>query len=116
MVAGGGIPEVLARVSATSYNARMSYKPAPIDTSRVKLSGDILRLTEELARNAHELWAQERIAQGWRYGAERNDARKEHPSLVSYEELPEAEKIFDRNTAMGTLKAILALGYRIVKA
>jgi RyR domain len=94
----------------------MTYKPVPIDTSRVELSGDILRLTEELAKNAHELWAQERIAQGWRRGTERNDARKEHPSLVPYDELPETEKAFDRNTAMGTLKAILALGYRIVKA
>ena len=94
----------------------MTYKPAPIDTSHVQLSPEVHRLTEALAKNAHEVWAQERIAQGWRFGPERNDQRKEHPSLIPYEELPESEKVFDRNTAMGTLRAILALGYHIVKA
>jgi ryanodine receptor 2 len=32
---------------------------------------------------------------------------------VPYEQLPESEKEYDRQSAMGTLKAILALGYRI---
>jgi hypothetical protein len=94
----------------------MNYKPAPIDTSHIELSSEICQLTEALAKNAHEVWAQERLAQGWRPGPERNDQRKEHPSLIPYEELSESEKVFDRNTAMGTLRAILALGYRIVKA
>jgi hypothetical protein len=93
----------------------MSYTPAPIDTSKIELSPEICRLTETLSRNAHEVWALERIAQGWRYGRDRDDSRKEHPCLVPYEELPESEKVFDRNTAMGTLKALLALGYRITK-
>ena len=35
---------------------------------------------------------------------------------MPYEELPESEKVYDRNTAMLTLKAIVALGYRIEKA
>jgi hypothetical protein len=99
-----------------SYNLRMSYQPRPIDTSSVRLSPDILDLTEKLAKNAHEVWATERLAQGWRLGRERNDQRKEHPSLVPYEELPESEKVYDRGTAMETLKAIVALGYRIVKS
>jgi hypothetical protein len=105
----------LAPVLATPYNARMSYVPQPIATSHIELSPEIRQLTEELAKNTHELWAQERIAQGWRFGPERSDQRKEHPSLVPYEQLPEAEKVYDRNTAMGTLKAMQALGYRIVK-
>jgi RyR domain len=93
----------------------MTYTPVPIDTSHVVLSDDIQRLTEELARNAHEVWAQERMAQGWQFGPRRDDARKQHPSLVPYEQLPETEKVLDRNAAMGTLKAIRALGYRLVK-
>ena len=86
-----------------------------IDTSRVTLSADILELTERLAHNAHEVWARERVRQGWRYGKERNDARKEHPCLVPYEELTDSEKQYDRNAALETLKAIIALGYRIEK-
>jgi hypothetical protein len=91
----------------------MSYQPEPIDTSAVVLSPDIVQLMERLARNTHDVWAQERIKQGWRYGNRRDDGRKEHPSLVPYEELPELEKIYDRNTATEALKAIIALGYRI---
>lgn len=91
----------------------MTYKPEPIDTSRVELSKDILELTELLAGNTHEIWARDRLAEGWRYGSERDDAKKEHPCLVPYEELPESEKEYDRNTAMETLKVISALGYRI---
>jgi hypothetical protein len=34
--------------------------------------------------------------------------------LIPYEELPESEKEYDRSAAMLTLKAITALGYRIV--
>lgn len=93
----------------------MEYKPAPRDTSSVRLPQEIVELTELLARNAHENWARQRMADGWRYGPRRDDARKEHPSLVPYEGLPDAEKEYDRKTAMETLKTILSLGYRIEK-
>lgn len=70
-------------------------------------------LTELLAKNAHENWARQRMDDGWKYGPKRDDARKEHPSLIPYEDLSESEKEYDRLTAMETLKTILALGYRI---
>jgi hypothetical protein len=91
----------------------LHYEPAPIDTSGVTLTEEIRALTELLARNAHDLWAQQRLAGGWRYGPERNDTRKEHPCLVPYEQLPESEKEYDRKAAMETLRAIIALGYQI---
>jgi RyR domain len=94
----------------------LDYVPKPRDTSSVRLPSDIVDLTELLARNTHENWARQRQAEGWRYGPRRDDTRKEHPSLVPYEELPESEKEYDRTTAMETLKTILALGYRIEKA
>lgn len=93
----------------------MVYKPKPIDTSQVQLDGEILELTEQLAENAHEVWAQRRMAEGWRYGPRRDETKKEHPSLVAYEDLPETEKEYDRSTAIETLKVMLALGYRIEK-
>ena len=91
----------------------MSYQPEPIDTSGVTLSEDLRRLTELLAKNAHDIWARQRMAEGWTYGPKRDDAKKQHPCLVPYEELPETEKEYDRNAAMETLRAILALGYKI---
>ena len=93
----------------------MSYKPEPIDTSKSTVTQDIVELTEMLAKNSHDVWARQRIKDGWRLGAKRDDAKKEHPCLVPYEELPESEKQYDRNAAMETLKAIMALGYRIEK-
>jgi hypothetical protein len=63
----------------------------------------------------HEVWAQSRISQGWTYGKERSDALKQHPCLVPYEELPEVEKAYDRDTALGTLKLISKLGFKISK-
>jgi len=93
----------------------LEYRPHPISTAGVELSPEILELTELLARNAHEIWAQQRLAEGWKYGPLRNDAVREHPCLVPYDDLPESEKEYDRKMAMETLKVILALGYRIAK-
>ncbi|NET38450.1 MAG: DUF4071 domain-containing protein [Cyanothece sp. SIO1E1] len=90
----------------------MTYKPEPVDTSNVALTAEYLKLTELLAQNTHELWAQGRLEQGWTYGPQRDDAQKLHPCLVPYEQLPEAEKQYDRVTALGVLKVLLALGYR----
>ena len=55
------------------------------------------------------------LGDGWTYGAERNDPQKKHPCLIPYDQLPDSEKEYDRNAAMETLKAIIALGYRIEK-
>jgi hypothetical protein len=93
----------------------MTYAPRPIDTSSVTLNENVLNLTELLARHAHDVWAERRIAEGWQYGPARDDTAKRHPDLVPYEELSESEKEYDRSTAMQTLKAILALGYRLEK-
>ncbi|BAY22651.1 hypothetical protein NIES2100_24140 [Calothrix sp. NIES-2100] len=91
----------------------MNYKPEPIDTSKVTINTEHLKLTELLAKNTHEIWAQQRIEEGWKFGTQRDDVRKEHPGLVPYEELSESEKQYDRNTALGVIKMLLALGYRI---
>lgn len=91
------------------------YKPEPKDTSGIELDPTLSELTELIAENVHDLWAQSRIAEGWTYGEERNEKLKTTPCLVPYSELPESEKEYDRNTALGTLKLIKALGYRIEK-
>jgi hypothetical protein len=93
----------------------MHYQPKPIDTSRVALPGAIEALAERLAENAHDIWARQRLADGWTYGPMRDDPDKKHPCLVPYADLPESEKTYDRKAAMETLKAIVALGYRIRK-
>ena len=85
----------------------------PIDTSNVELPKEILELSEQLAKNTHDVWAKSRMEQGWTYGETRNDEKKETPCLIAYEELSENEKEYDRNTAIETLKLIIKLGYSI---
>ncbi len=91
------------------------YEPHVIDTSDVMVSSEIENLAELLARNTHEVWSQGRIRDGWTYGEKRDDTAKTHPCLVPYDQLPESEKEYDRNTSMETLKVILKLGFKIEK-
>ena len=91
------------------------YIPQPIDTSDVVLPKELEQLVEQMSKNVHEVWSETRIQQGWTYGEQRNDELKTHPCLVPYEELPESEKEYDRNTSIGTLKLIMKLGFKISK-
>ncbi len=91
----------------------MPYTPRPIPVDDVPHPAELAALTEQLAENVHDRWAQGRLREGWTPGPRRDDARREHPCLVAYADLPESEKAYDRETALGTLKAILALGYEI---
>jgi hypothetical protein len=91
-----------------------TYEPRPLATAGVEWNADLEALVERLAENAHDLWAAQRLSEGWSYGPSRDDARREHPCLVPYADLPDGEKEYDRIAARGTLKAILSLGYSIV--
>ena len=92
-----------------------TYTPQPIDTTGVELPKELEMLVEQMSKNVHEVWSEIRIQQGWTYGEQRNDELKTHPCLVPYEELPEEEKEYDRNTSIGTLKLIMKLGFKIEK-
>ena len=90
-----------------------TYVPKPIPTDRVELPAALRPLLEQLAENVHDLWAKQRLADGWTYGEARDDAQKKHPCLIAYDALPEGEKVYDREVVAGTVKAILALGWEI---
>ena len=83
-------------IDQTSNN----YTPTPVDTSNIQLPEELMALAEAISKNVHEVWAQNRMNEG---------------CLVPYEELSEEEKAYDRNTALSTLKFIVALGFEIKK-
>ena len=91
------------------------YEPSPIGLDDVELSEDLSELQEAIAENAHEIWAKNRRDQGWSYGPERNDQKKETSDMIPYCNLPETEKLYDREMAMQTLKLVKKLGFEIVK-
>jgi hypothetical protein len=94
----------------------MAYEPQPLDTSDIQLSPELLQLTEQLASNTHEVWARQRVKDGWTWGKARDDAARHHPGLVPYDELDESEKQYDRIAALETLKLIQAIGYKVAPA
>ena len=101
-------------VTITSDSMK-TYSPKPIDLSDVELSEDLNELREAIAENAHEIWAENRQAEGWTYGPQRDDQLKQTPDMVPYSKLPESEKKYDREMAMKTIKLLLKLGYDLIK-
>lgn len=91
------------------------YEPHPIDVDDIPLDGDLEELQEAIAENAHDVWAEARMQEGWTYGKERDDTRKRHPDLVPYTALPDSEKEYDRIMAFNTIKLVKKLGFDIVK-
>jgi hypothetical protein len=75
----------------------------------------LIALGEALAENCHDIWAIERIKQGWTWGPMRDDTLKTHPNLVPYKQLLRDEQRFDLRTSMETIKTILAMKYMIVR-
>ena len=101
-------------VTITS-NSMKTYTPKPIDLSDVELTEDLNELREAIAENAHEIWAENRQAEGWTYGPQRDDQLKQTPDMVPYSKLPEGEKEYDRDMAMKTIKLLKKLGYDLIK-
>lgn len=91
------------------------YIPHPIDLSDIELEDKLTELREAIAENAHEVWAANRQAQGWSYGPKRDDDKKETPDMIPYSDLPESEKLYDREMAINTLKLVQKLGYEVFK-
>lgn len=91
------------------------YEPQPINLGDITLTDELLELREAIAENAHDVWADARIKEGWTYGPERDDACKKHPDLIPYSALPDSEKEYDRLMALDTIKLVKKLGFDLVK-
>jgi len=89
------------------------YVPHPIGVNDIPLDENLHELLEAIAENAHDIWAEARIKEGWTYGPERDDQLRQHPDLVPYSSLPDSEKEYDRIMALNTLKLVNKLGFNI---
>jgi hypothetical protein len=89
------------------------YKPCPFDTGDIELPAGLYEKIDVIACNVHEEWAKMRLDDGWKYGPVRDDLKKTHPCLVPYEDLPESEKDYDRQTAISTVKILIHMGFHI---
>lgn len=90
------------------------YVPQPLDLNNVELPEELRPLVLSIAENVHEVWAKQRMDQGWTYAAARNDAEKTHPDLKPFSELSPEEAAYDVSTAEATIKQVLACGWKLV--
>lgn len=103
---------------AVGLKGEKIYEPSPINLDDIELDDNLNDLLEAIAENAHDVWAVDRMAQGYVYGDENNSDPEKgaltNKDLRPYSELPEKEKDYDRKMATATLKLAQRLGFKIV--
>ncbi|KAJ7417044.1 hypothetical protein WISP_66534 [Willisornis vidua] len=96
-----------------NYMMSNGYKPAPLDLSEVKLLPSQEFLVDKLAENAHNVWAKDRIKQGWTYGIQQDLKNKRNPRLVPYALLDERTKKSNRDSLREAVRTFAGYGYNI---
>jgi ppGpp synthetase/RelA/SpoT-type nucleotidyltranferase len=86
-------------------------KTTPEEVQEIKFSADQI---EKMAESEHGRWNLERLRAGWTLG-ERDVGAKTSPFLVSWLELPDEVKEFDRQPVADLPGMLKKLGYEIVQ-
>ncbi|KAL2083644.1 hypothetical protein ACEWY4_021417 [Coilia grayii] len=98
---------------SNKYELWNGYRPAPVDLSHVILTAAQEALVDHLAENDHNMWAKDRIRQGWSYGPQQDVKSKRSPHLVPFSLLDERTQSAGRETVRDALCTILAYGYTL---
>lgn len=91
------------------------YEPHPIDLSGIGIPEDLQDLCEALAENAHEIWAGDRMREGWTYGPVRDESQRRDPDMLPYSRLSDSRKRYGREQMMNLLRLLEKLGWDLVK-
>ncbi|XP_061915089.1 ryanodine receptor 2-like isoform X1 [Entelurus aequoreus] len=97
----------------SKYEQASGYRPAPVDVSQVFISPIHEEAVNLLAENQHNVWARERIKQGWTYGAQQDAKAKRSPNLVPYSLLDESSSRVAQKVVRQALCTLLAYGYSL---
>ncbi|KAM6965090.1 ryanodine receptor 3 [Aplochiton taeniatus] len=95
------------------YVMSNGYKPTPLALSDVKLTAGQEVLVDKLAENAHNVWAKDRIKQGWTYGIQQDVKSRRNPRLVPYALLDERTKKSNRDSLREAIRTLVGYGYNI---
>ncbi|XP_009293048.2 ryanodine receptor 3 isoform X1 [Danio rerio] len=96
-----------------NYMMANGYKPTPLDLSEIKLNPGQEVLVDKLAENAHNVWAKDRIKQGWTYGIQQDLKNRRNPRLVPYALLDERTKKSNRDSLREAIRTLVGYGYFI---
>uniref|UniRef100_A0A8C7IRK1 Ryanodine receptor 1 n=1 Tax=Oncorhynchus kisutch TaxID=8019 RepID=A0A8C7IRK1_ONCKI len=96
-----------------TYIMSNGFKPAPLDLNHVKLTPNQNQLVEKLAENGHNVWARDRVRQGWTYSIVQDIMNKRNPRLVPYNLLDERTKKTNRDSVNNAVRTLIGYGYNI---
>ncbi|XP_016323833.1 ryanodine receptor 2 [Sinocyclocheilus anshuiensis] len=98
---------------SAKYQLSSGYKPAPMDLSHIKLASTQEAMVDKLAENAHNVWARDRIRQGWTYGVQQDIKSKRNPRLVPYVLLDERTKKSNKDSLREAVRTLLGYGFNL---
>uniref|UniRef100_A0A8D3BQL3 Ryanodine receptor 2 n=1 Tax=Scophthalmus maximus TaxID=52904 RepID=A0A8D3BQL3_SCOMX len=98
---------------SSTYELSSGYKPAPLDLSHIKLTSTQEAMVDKLAENAHNVWARDRIHQGWTYGIQQDLKNRRNPRLVPYTLLDERTKKSNKDSLREAVRTLLGYGYNL---
>lgn len=85
-----------AYCKAIGDNSQPSWEDAPEWQKTSAVNGVDYHLSHETTPEmSHENWYKEKEADGWKYGPVKDPEKKEHPCMVSYQELPLEQRTKD---------------------
>ena len=95
--------EFMARVA---HHCWVSYQmatgqPYNVDPTETQVKSQLdgvrffLKNQNATSEQNHENWMKCRLADGWKHGPVKDEAKKEHPDLIPYSKLPEVERAKD---------------------
>lgn len=106
-----------AQVADIPVKLRMlGYELAPnagLDPLDIRITPEQL---EVLSRREHDRWADDRKRRGWTYAPVRDNAKKHHPCLIPWEDLPEVEKEKDRAVVRQLAEQVARAKFRVRRA
>jgi hypothetical protein len=106
------------REQAASFTKKLSDAGYSYDAGDTPFASVDALADEEvllLAQHEHLRWMKDREARGWTYGEIRDDEKKLHPLLISWEELPAEERQKDVDIIENIIPLLESIGLRVYK-
>jgi ppGpp synthetase/RelA/SpoT-type nucleotidyltranferase len=97
-------------LEACGYEVRESATPEVYEFSDEEIKNEV----ERMAEMEHGRWNVERLQNGWRYGT-RDDKARLHDCLVSWADLPESIRKYDRDAALNFPRILARANLEVCK-